>query len=109
MLFLTDGAVKSSTVDVDVMCTLVGALYDWQGLDILNKMKYIPLKHAFVNQCILKNIIVNQCIDLKKQRPMVQSISFSSISRKLLTSMFAISWASIIRTYRLGLVRYSLD
>ena len=39
MLFLTDGAVKSSTVDVDVMCTLVGALYDWQGLDILNNIK----------------------------------------------------------------------
>ena len=72
MLFLTDGAVKSSTVDVDVMCTLVGALYDWQGLDILNKMKYIPMKHAF-------DICRCKCepVHLKKQRPMVQSISFS--------------------------------
>ena len=29
MLFLAGGAVQSSTVNVDVMCTFVSALHDW--------------------------------------------------------------------------------
>ena len=39
MLFPADGGVQTSTVDVDVMCTLVAALHYRQRLDVLKTIQ----------------------------------------------------------------------
>ena len=43
MLFPANGAVQTSTVDIDVMCTLVAALHYWQRLDALKTIKGLSI------------------------------------------------------------------